>query len=258
MVGLLRGVNPVIRVALMFIVTFPLLLSLDWLSATVSLALTLVMAPLCGVGYGRLARAAWPLLLIAPLSGLSMLLYGRPGGQSYFQFWLINITDNSLGLAGAIMLRVLAVALPVIVLARDIDPTELGDGLAQVLRLPARFVIGAVAGVRMLILFREDWDSMSRARRARGLGDAGRLRATVSKSFSLLVLALRRGGKLATAMEARGFGRAAPSSPDGKRTWARPSRLRARDWWALLAGVVLAAVPAATAVAFDTWRWFGL
>lgn len=75
------------------------------------------------------------------------------------------------------MLRVFAVALPVIVLARDIDPpTELGDGLAQIWHLPSRFVIGAVAGVRMLTLFKDDWDSLARARRARGIADVGRIR----------------------------------------------------------------------------------
>ena len=61
--------------------------------------------------------------------------------------------------------------------------------------------------------------------------------------LSLLVFALRRSGKLATTMEARGFGAA------GTRTWARPSRLRAAD--AVLMAVA-AAIPS-IALAVSVW-----
>lgn len=256
MPNILAGVNPVTRLALALIITMPLLLSLDWVSASLSLALTVLLAPWCGMPWSRLLKSSWPLFIIAPLSGLSMLLYGAPGGKEYFSFWLAVVTDNSIELAIAIMIRVLAVTLPVIILVRDINPTELGDGLAQVLKFPPRFVIGAVAGVRMATLFRDDWDSMNRARRARGLADRGRIRHTVSMSFGLLVMALRRGGKLATAMEARGFGRKPPAGR--QRTWARPSRLYARDWLVMACAVALAAVPVVVSVLSNSWRFFGL
>lgn len=250
---ILHSVNPVTRLLLMVIISTPILLTVDRISAGVSLLITVALAPLCGVSWPRLGRIAWPLFIIAPLSGISMLLYGREGGQVYFSFWLATVSDNSIDLASAIMLRVLAVALPVIILARDIDPTELGDGLAQILKFPARFVIGAVAGVRMATLFRADWKSMARARRARGVADMGRLKSLMTMSFGLLVLALRRGGKLATAMEARGFGREST-----QRTFARPASLGRQDWLVLAGGVVVAAIPVLCAVAAGSWRFFGL
>src|SRR5699024_7638044 len=77
-----------------------------------------------------------------------------------------------------------------------------------------------------------------------------------SMSFGLLVLALRRGGKLATAMEARGFARPIPGG--GRRTWARESRLVATDWWVMLAGVILASLPVLVSVTTDSWRFLGL
>ena len=55
-------------------------------------------------------------------------------------------------------------------------------------------------------------------------------------AFVLLVFAVRRGTKLAMAMEARGFGADVP------RTWARPSRLHSRDAVAVLGGVVIMAL----------------
>lgn len=180
----------------------------------------------------------------------------RARGEEYFSWWLITVTENSLTLAIAITLRVLAVALPTVVLARDIDPTELGDALSQILRLPSRFVIGAVAGVRMMTLLKSDWQSLGMARRARGLTDEGRFKHLLTMSFGLLVIALRRGGKLATAMEARGFGRTPPGG--GERTWARESRLHARDGWVMACGLALACVPVVTSVLTGAWRFFGL
>ncbi len=256
MPNILRGVNPVTRLALMFLLTTPVLFSVDWLSASVLVGITIALAPLCGVSWWRLGKASWPLLFLAPLSGVSMLLYGKEGGEVYFRFWMAAITENSIELAIGISLRVLAVALPVIVLARDIDPTELGDGLAQVVKLPGRFVIGAVAGVRMATLFRDDWDSLARARRARGLGDRNKIRQFMDMSFSILVMALRRGSKLATAMEARGFGR---ESKYGKqRTWARVSTMKLKDWVIIGIGAIIATIPVIVAVQVGTWRWLGL
>lgn len=256
MPNILSGVNPLTRVYLMLALTLPLFLSVDWVSAAVSLVITFVFAPLCGVSWGKLMRSGWFLFILAALSGVSMLLYGAEGGEVYFRLWLIVVSENSVTLSVAMMLRVLAVALPMIVLARDIDPSRLGDALAQNLRLPSRFVIGAVAGVRMATLFRDDWDSMARARRARGLGDRGKVKHLLTMSFGLLVVALRRGGKLATAMEARGFGRTPLYSPS--RTWARESRVSSKDWLIMLAGSLLAAVPVVASVVTDSWRFFGL
>lgn len=249
-------INPLTRILIMLLVTTPLLLSLDWLSATVSLVITIVAALIGGVGWKKLASTLWPLLLVAPLSGISMLLYGAEGGEVYFEFWLMTISDNSIELAIAIMIRILAVASPVILLARNIDPTRLGDALAQIVRVPDRFVIGSVAGVRMTGLFKDDWVAMNRARRARGLGDRGRIAHFFTMAFGLLVLALRRGGKLATAMEARGFGRRPLYGEH--RSWARPSRLHTTDWLALGLALVCAAIPVVVAVMVGSWRWFGL
>ena len=242
--NLLEGMNPVTRILGLALLTTPLLVSIDWVSATVAIVATLLLAPLCGVGYGRFARRAWPLLLLAPLAGIPMALYGQSGGEVYLDYGLIQVSELSVSLAWAITLRVLAVALPVVVLSADVDPTDLGDGLAQVLRLPARFVLGSVAALRMLTLLREDVEAMRRARRSRGIADMNRVRYAFSLAFGLLVMSLRRAGKLATAMEARGFG-----GPN-KRSWARESKLHSRDWAVMAA--CLAVALAALALAWAT------
>ena len=68
-------------------------------------------------------------------------------------------------------------------------------------------------------------------------------------AFVLLVFAVRRGSKLALAMEARGFGSGIP------RTWSRPSRLHPRDGIALLGGLAIMALALAAAVVAGTFRF---
>ena len=233
--GLLARTNPVARVLALLVATTPLLITIDPVSAGVALALELALVPLSGVSARSFSLKATPLALAAPLGALSMLLYASPGGHVYWSFGPAAISDHSMWLASGIGLRMCALVVPAIALLDCIDPTDMGDGLAQILHLPARPVLAALAGARMTSLMAADWKALERARRARGVGDASRIRSFLRGSFSLLVFALRRSGKLATTMEARGFGAA------GARTWARPSRLRAAD--AALMAVAIA-VPA--------------
>jgi energy-coupling factor transport system permease protein len=237
------GVNPVTRLAAVMVLSTPLLLTVDWLSAAVALGIQLVLFALAGVTPRLLVARTWPILIAAPIAGVSMLLYGRPEGTEYWSFWLARITDGSIELAVAVTIRVLAIGLPAALLFLRVDPTDLADGLAQIARLPARFVLGALAATRLIGLFVEDWRAMALSRRARGIGDHGTLRRLATMAFALLVLAIRRGSKLATAMEARGFGSDIP------RTWARRSRVGASD--AVL--LVIAAAIASISIALAVW-----
>lgn len=245
----LAGFNPVAKLAATLVLTVTLLLSIDPVSAGVTLAVTLVLLPLAGFGARQLVRRLAPIVLAAVLAAASTALYGRPAGAVYVEWGLLRISDGSLMLALTILLRVLAIAVPGVVLFAATDPTDLADGLGQLVRLPARFVIGALAALRLVGLLVEDWHGLARARRARGVADSGRVRRLTGQAFALFVLAIRRGTKLSTAMEARGFG--AP----GPRTWARPSRLRARDAGLVALAAATAAASVAVAVAAGTWTF---
>ena len=249
--GLLAHTNPVARVLALLVATTPLLITIDPVSAGVALALELALMPLSGVSARSFFLKATPLLLAAPLGALSMLLYASPGGNVYWQFGPAAISDHSMWLALGIGLRMCAIVMPAIALLDRIDPTDMGDGLAQILHLPARPVLAALAGARMTSLMAADWKALERARRARGVGDASRIRSFLRGSFSLLVFALRRSGKLATTMEARGFGAA------GKRTWARVSRLRAADAVLMVVAIALPAIALAASIWAGTFALVG-
>ena len=249
--GLLARTNPVARVLALLVATTPLLITIDPVSAGVALALELALMPLSGVSARSFFLKATPLLLAAPLGALSMLLYASPGGTVYWQFGPAAISDHSMWLALGIGLRMCAIVMPAIALLDRIDPTDMGDGLAQILHLPARPVLAALAGARMTSLMAADWKALERARRARGVGDASRIPSFLRGSFSLLVFALRRSGKLATTMEARGFG------AQGRRTWARVSRLSAADAVLMVVAVALPAIALAASIWAGTFALVG-
>ena len=240
--------NPVAKLAASAIISIALVLSIDWVSASVALACELLLLPFAGLGPRKFWRSTWPVWLAAVLSAVTTVLYGRASGTSYANFLLVNITDGSIELAIATLLRILAIGLPAVVLFVTVDPTDFADGLAQILRLPSRFVLGALGGLRLVDLFADDWRSLELARRARGIADGGRVRRFAGQAFALLVIAIRRGTKLATAMEARGFGSPTP------RSWARESRLRAADAALIVIAVVIAGLAVGVSVAMGSWN----
>lgn len=247
--GAMARINPVAKLGASALIAVPLILTLDMVSAAVALALECVLFLFAGIGWREFWLRTWPVWLAAPLTGVTIALYGEASGTVYFEWFLVHVSEGSLALAGATMLRVLAIALPSVVLFITVDPTDLADGLAQTWRLPARFVLGALAGLRMVGLFVDDWRAIELARRARGVADRGRVRRFVGMAFALLVLSIRRGAKLSTAMEARGFGAGT------RRTWARPARFGGQEWTLLLIGAVISASAIAAAVATGAWNF---
>ena len=214
--------NPLAKLAAVFTVSVALVSTVDPGPSAVVLAAELAAVPLFGVRYARLARRGWPVLASAAGFAVAQLLFGS------------GPPAVALGLA----LRVLAVALGSVVVFTGIDPTELADALVQHLRVPARFAIGTLAAFRLLPLLAQEWELLVLARRARGV-EAGRNpvvrgRLFASTMFALLVGAIRRGTRLATAMDARGFGCGA------RRTSARRSRFTAADAALVVGGLLLA------------------
>ena len=245
------GVNPVAKLLTAGVIAAALVLSVDWVSALTALVLEIPLFLALGVRLRPFLIRGALISVAAALTALTNLLYGEPSGTVYWHFLLINISDGSIELALAMFLRILAIALPSVLLFLDVQPTELSDGLGQVLRLPARFVVGALAGLRLVGLLRQDWQYLGYARRARGVADHARVRRVLGQAFALLVFAVRRGSKLATAMEARGFG-AYPT-----RTWARPSPFGWREVALICAGVGIAAAAVSVSIAFGTWDFIG-
>jgi energy-coupling factor transport system permease protein len=248
----LARLNPVAKLAAAGIVTVGMLLSLDPVTPAIVLAVEAVAFPFTGVRFGTLVRRSWPLLL--GIGGVVVAnLVAVQGGDVLLDVGPVDVTRDAVESAAAVAMRLLALTLPGIVVLAVTDPMDLADALVQRWRVPARFAYGALAALRLLPLLSADWHMIARARRARGL-DAGwspvaQVRAFGGQVFAVLVAAVRRGVRLAAAMDARGF-----SATNLPRTIARPQPMRRADW--LLVAGTLATVLAAIAasVAIGTWR----
>lgn len=248
---IIASMNPVFRIFGAFAASIPLIFTLDCVSASVALVLEFAIFACIKLTPWRVIRLSWPVWVGAPTSALTVLLYGKSGGNTWFQWWLMHATDRSAMLAVATSLRILAIGIPSIVMVIGMDATDLADAFSQVMHLPDRFVYGGLAGIRLFGVLQDDWAALTASRRSRGLGDEHRVRAFFPQSFALLVLSIRRSTTLATAMEARGFGGV------GARSHARVSSVHARDWWILVVCAIVPLVSVASALYFGTFAFLG-
>lgn len=248
---LIASMNPVFRIFGAFAASIPLIFTLDCVSASVALVLEFAIFACIKLTPWRVIYLSWPVWVGAPTSALTVLLYGKSGGNTWFQWWLMHATDRSSMLAVATALRILAIGIPSIVMVIGMDATDLADAFSQVLHLPDRFVYGGLAGIRLFGVLQDDWAALTASRRSRGLGDEHRVRAFFPQSFALLVLSIRRSTTLATAMEARGFGGV------GARSHARVSSVHARDWWIFAVCLIVPLIAVASALYFGTFAFLG-
>ncbi|MFY1687243.1 energy-coupling factor transporter transmembrane component T family protein [Plantactinospora sp. WMMB782] len=245
--------NPVAKVAAALVFSVALIATVDPVTPAVAIGFQLAVVPLFGVRYAALARRAWPLLLSAlGIFGTLLLFAAERTGTLLWQAGPVEITTGVLGTALGMALRVVAVALPGVLVFATTDPTDLADALVQNVKAPPRFAIGALAAFRLVPLLAVEWQMVSLARRARGI-EAGRnplarLRLFGSTAFTLLVGAIRRGTRLAAAMDARGFDSGVP------RTAARRQRFGPADAAVIAGAVVLAGAALGLSVALGTFR----
>jgi energy-coupling factor transport system permease protein len=240
--------NPLSKLLFVVIVGMPLLLTLDPVSATVTLALEACVMPFIlrgtKVPARRTAILSLAILIGGLTSGLVTLLYANPAGRLWFELGPIHVTDNSIELALATTLRVAALSVPAVLLFATTDITDLADALTQHSPAPERFVIGALAGLRTLQLASTDLLLVRRARRARGVSNSGPLVV-----IPMLVLSLRRAETLSLAMEARGF------DSERQRTHFRTSVVTWRDWFTVGIALTIAAISTYVSVVTGAWHF---
>ncbi|TQN35361.1 energy-coupling factor transport system permease protein [Blastococcus colisei] len=233
----LGRINPVAQLSAMAVVTLVLLTSLDVVTPAVVVAAELCLLPAAGLTDLRgLWRRTWPLVLGAGSVGLVNVLLSNEATL---------VTGVGLGL------RVVGLALPGVLLVASTDPVRLADALTIHWRVSTRFAFGALAALRLAPLLVAEFESVRLARRTRGV-EAGRNPVAQARllggiAFTLLVGAVRRGSRLATAMDARGF------DSGIARTNARGSRLHPRDAGFVAGAVLVCALAVTLSVLTGAW-----
>lgn len=232
----LTKINPLAKLGAVAAATLPLISTIDWVSACVIIGATLLALPLAGLSVGRFLRRSWPLIIAGALAAWGIALVGEDSGATLISLGILSISEGSVNAGIATGLRAMALAVPTVLLLSSTNPSDLGGALAQQLKVPHRFVLGALAGMRLLGLLVEEFTTLTLARRARGVGDLRspiqRVKAKLGQVLALLVQALRRAGRLAVTMEAKGFG-------TGTRTWVRSATFTLRDAAVLTVGILL-------------------
>ena len=249
----LARANPVAKLAAGSVLLVALFASLDGVTAGIVLVALLAVLPFSGLSARDLLARSWLVGLAAISIGVFNVLFAaEQAGPTVVALGPLRIGAETLANGLGLALRLLGVVLAGLLATATTQPTELADSLVQQLRVSPRFAIGALAAFRLLPLLSQEWQTLAMARRARGV-DAGRSPVAVVRLFAgqmlaLLVGAIRRGTRMAQAMEARGFG-AMPC-----RTVARVHVVRAADWAWIAAAVVLVALAIGVSVALGTWR----
>jgi energy-coupling factor transport system permease protein len=235
--------------ALLMLASF---VAVDVVTPLILLAVLVAAVPASGLRPVVLLRRAAPLLVAGLAIAILNTLFSPHQLGPAVRIGPVVLGVTTILDGAAVGLRIVGIALAGVLALATIDPTDLADALVQHLHASPRFAVGALAAMRMLPVLADEWRLIGLARRARGM-EAGwnplvALRVAAGRLFALLVAAIRRGTRLALAMDARGFG----ERPC--RTVARPRNVERADWL-LLAGALMAGLAATgLSLAFGTYR----
>jgi energy-coupling factor transport system permease protein len=241
--SLLTRVSPVSRLAGGIVWLVAALVTVDPRVPAVLLgAGTLALLFLSGLPLSRLPARLAPLLLAAVGLAIVTVLFhasaGDPAANVVLEAGPVRITTTSLSAGLALGLRLAVVAVTSILVFAPSDATRFADSLTQQWHLPYRIAFGTLAALHITPQIGVDWAATGAVRRLRGIephGPIGWLRSFSGRLMTLLVSAIRRAGRMALAMDARGF------DSGTRRSHFRPIHATLLDWAVLAVAVAVAA-----------------
>ena len=237
--------NPTIKLAALIAAALPLTFVFDPLTPLVLFAITLVVGCFSG---GLSLRVQLRPLTVFVLAGVAILLgnvfFNKENvtSQVVFSAGAVDITRAALWAAGSLWTRLLCFALLSIVFVRTTEPQRLLLSLVHQLHMSDKVAYGVMVGYRMLPVFQADYGTIRAAQRLRGVREGSAILHPFARlrryALPLLTGAIRRGSRIAIAMDARAFG-ALP-----KRTYRERMIVTTTDWLFLasVAAVVAAVV----------------
>lgn len=249
--------SPVAKLGAALLPALALLASVDPVAPAIVLLAALGCVPGLGLTWSSVARRLRPIAMAVAAIGVGNAVFtDQNAGTIVLEAGPVLLTTQSLAVGATAALRVGAIALPGVLAVMTIDPVDLADSLVAHLKVPERFAYGSLAALRLVPLLVAEWQVLGQARRARGLGSSGNplaaVRMFLGKVFALLVAAIRRGTRVATAMQARGF--AAALEPGRGRTCARQPSFRRPDAAVLVASALLTTAAVTAAVLTGVWN----
>ncbi len=219
--------NPTMKLALLFVVSFAMLFVFDPLTPALLYPLALASVLIWGRPPPRMLLLAHIPFIGFALGMLMINAITRPG-EELFTFPGLQASVEGVNLGASLALRTFVLGVLSIGFVFSTDAVALTDSLHQQARLGPRLSHAILAGYQMFQDMPGTWQTIRQAHAVRAPEPAPgvrrpRIREFGHAAFSLLVVSLRRGERMAQSMESRGLGLA-------PRTIWKPIRLQRADW----------------------------
>ena len=172
-------------------------------------------------------------------------LYAKPKGYMLFSWGWVTVTEGAITVAVSTLLRILAIAVPALLIAKSISIHQIMATLALRNVLPNRIALAILISLRLVSVIANDVSETLQAQRARGKAMPVLAVANVS-----LVIAIRRAVRMSVTAEVRGF-----TKPG--RLWRSYRRFGFRDWLLAVLSVLGGIGAIVTTVSLGMWNLAG-
>ncbi|MGA9174444.1 MAG: energy-coupling factor transporter transmembrane component T [Thermoactinomyces sp.] len=205
----LHKINPSLKLVAMLIL-FMIVLFIHDLNFLINgtIAAFVLFALFTGHPAKRLLMFSVPFLLIFFSTSTSMIFFGE-GKTTWFEWGWIHITKESFYRGLHLGFRALDFAFLGLVFSLTTRPVFLFYSLMQQLHLKPKYAYSFMAGVRLIPIMMEEFQTIRQAMIVRGMaqekGLAHFFRKLKSYSIPLLSQSIRRAHRIAVAMEAKRF-----------------------------------------------------
>lgn len=225
--------NPTVKLAVLALASAVAMFVFDPLTAGVLYAVAVAAVALGLRPDTRSVVIAHLPFLAFAASVFTVNMLTRPGAVVW-QAGFLRITQEGMSVGAALGARTLFIGILAVAFIRSTDGVALMTSLHHNAKLNARLTYAILTGYRMLQEMPAEWSTIRHAHAVRLPQPSGRRpngpRHLAGVVFTLLVVSLRKGERMAQALESRGLGR------HPRTTWQH-TPVRTADW--VLAGAVV-------------------
>ncbi|WP_449539272.1 energy-coupling factor transporter transmembrane component T family protein [Ferdinandcohnia sp. Marseille-Q9671] len=205
----LYRINPSVKLLVLLSLCIAILFT-DDLTFTINVSIVVFLLFFCFTGHPfiRITLLSLPFVFIFLSTSTSMILFGS-GDIIWYEWGLIRITEESFYRGLLVGFRAIIFAGLGLTFALTTRPVFLFYSLMQQIKLPPKYAYSFMAGLRLIPIMIEEFQTIQNALRVRGVEHQNGSRSLFLKlkaySIPLLSQSIRRAHRIAIAMEAKRF-----------------------------------------------------
>ncbi|WP_453990675.1 energy-coupling factor transporter transmembrane component T family protein [Bacillus nitroreducens] len=205
----LHRINPSVKLIVLVFLCIVVLFT-DHLPFLIHTAVVVFILFFCFSGHSakRILLLTLPFLLIFVSTSSSMVFFGK-GDTVLYQWGLVSISEESIYKGLLVGFRGIIFAGLGLTFSLTTRPVFLFYSLMQQLKLPPKYAYSFMAGLRLIPIMIEEFQTIQNALRVRGYERKNGIQSFFNKlkvySIPLLSQSIRRAHRIAVAMEAKQF-----------------------------------------------------